>query len=211
MLAWIGAAAVIWIVIGSPLAMLHHQFLTVHMVQHILLTLVAAPLILLGARPRRLIVHPAICWAVGVGTYIAWHIPAVFTLGFHSHAWHTLEQATFLGSGLLFWWPVIQSGPRTSRGWTPLYLFLAMLPCDALSAFLAFSGGVVYPMYLSAPVTFGLSPLQDQECAGALMWFSVTLAYAIPATIFIIQYVSPPPPRPAVDRHATALPLSMRS
>jgi putative membrane protein len=193
MVAWAGGVAVVWIAMGSPLAMLHHERLTAHMAQHILLSLVAAPLILLGGRPRRAIAHPALCWSIGVGTLIAWHVPPLFALGFHSHAWHAVQQATFLGSGLLFWWPVLQSGPRASHGWIPLYLFLAMLPCDALAAFLAFSDRVVYPIYVSAPATFGLSPLQDQECAGAMIWCAVTIAYAVPATVFTISHLSPRP------------------
>jgi cytochrome c oxidase assembly factor CtaG len=73
----------------------------------------------------------------------------------------------------------------------PLYLFLATLPCDILSAFLAFCGRVVYPSYLAAPRLFDLSPLQDQEFAGALMWVSVTLIYLIPAVIITVQILSP--------------------
>ena len=89
-------------------------------------------------------------------------------------------------SGLLFWWPVVQPWPSTATWprWTvPLYLFLATLPCDALSAFLAFSARLVYPAYLSATRPFGLSALDDQACAGALMWLSVTIAYAMSAAV----------------------------
>jgi putative membrane protein len=163
------------------------------MAQHLLLSLVAAPLMLIGSRPRRAIAHPAICWALGVGTLLAWHVPAIFVFGAHSNAGHLLEQATFLGSGVLFWWPVLQSGGNTSRSWIPLYLFLGMLPCDALAAFLAFSDRVVYSTYGSMARTHGLSPLADQELAGALMWFSVTMAYAIPAAVSVVSYLSPSP------------------
>jgi cytochrome c oxidase assembly factor CtaG len=72
-----------------------------------------------------------------------------------------------------------------------LYLFAATLPCDVLSAFLAFSDRVVYPAYLSAPRHFGLSVLQDQECAGALMWLCVTFAYVIPAAVITTRILSP--------------------
>jgi len=61
------------------------------------------------------------------------------------------------------------------------------LPCDALSAFLAFCGRVVYPSHHSASGLFGLSPLQDQECAGALMWFWVTIAYLLPAIVITVR------------------------
>jgi cytochrome c oxidase assembly factor CtaG len=73
----------------------------------------------------------------------------------------------------------------------PLYLFLGTLPCDILSAFLTFCGRVVYPSYLSTARIWNLSPLQDQECAGALMWVWVTFAYLIPAVVITMQILSP--------------------
>jgi len=72
----------------------------------------------------------------------------------------------------------------------PLYLFLATLPCDALSAFLAFCGHVVYRPYLAGHGLFGLTPLEDQALAGALMWITVTLAYLIPALVVTAQLLS---------------------
>ena len=73
----------------------------------------------------------------------------------------------------------------------PLYLFLATLPCDALSAFLAFCDRVVYSHYQTANQLFDLSPLSDQACAGALMWVCVTFAYLAPAAGVTIQLLSP--------------------
>jgi putative membrane protein len=108
--------------------------------------------------------------------------------------WHGIEQASFLGTGLLFWWPVVQPRPSTSK-WPEasmlLYLFLATLPCDILSGFLVFCDRVVYPVFLSSPQSFGLSALEDQQCAGALMWTCVTIVYLIAATIFATRLLSP--------------------
>jgi cytochrome c oxidase assembly factor CtaG len=201
--SFLSGLGAVWVAIGSPLAAFDEELLTVHMVQHLLLSLVAAPLILLGATallpldglPRgRVFGHPAICWSVATVVLIGWHVPAIFELGMRSKAWHAVEQASFLGSGLLFWWPVIQPWPSVARWprWSiPLYLFCATLPCDALSAFLAFSDRVVYPMYLSSPRHFGLSVLEDQESAGAVMWLCVTIAYVIPAAIITTNLLSP--------------------
>jgi putative membrane protein len=78
-----------------------------------------------------------------------------------------------------------------SPGWAiPLYLFLATLSCDALSAFLTFSDHVVYQSYLSADGGFHLSPLQDQALAGARMWVTVTFAYLIPAVAVTVRLLS---------------------
>jgi putative membrane protein len=211
---------VLWIAIGSPINMLDHKLLTFHMVQHLLLMAVAPPLILLGAPimpllhglPRRCVRkfvslsrHPAAQWVANVATHpvfcflaaslavMAWHHPLLFELGLRSHWWHEVEHACFLGTGLLFWWPVVQPWPSAARWprWSiPLYLFLATLPCDALSAFLAFCGRVVYRSYAAGHHT-DMSPLGDQEFAGALMWVSITFIYLIPAMVITIQLLSP--------------------
>lgn len=142
----------------------------------------------------RLVTHPLFCWLAGTGTVIAWHTPALFELGMHSAQWHEVEQGCFAAAGLLFWWPVIRPWPSLAAWSTwgvPLYLFLATLPCDALSAFLTFCGRVVYPHYLSMPGPSHISPLGDQECAGALMWVWVTFVYLAPAVLVTIQALSP--------------------
>ena len=211
----------IWVAIGSPLSALDHESLTAHMIQHLLLMTFAPPLILLGASvktllyglPHRLVqamghsfqstgvpqvwsalTHPAICWLGAASALLAWHIPAVFVLGLRSQMWHGIEQASFLGTGLLFWWPVVQPLPSSLK-WPEssilLYLFLATLPCDILSGFLVFCDRVVYPVFLSSPQSFGLSALEDQQCAGALMWTCVTIVYLIAAAIFAARLFSP--------------------
>ena len=138
--------------------------------------------------------QPALCWSVSALTLVGWHVPGLFTLGMHSQVWHSVEQASFLGAGLLFWWPVVQPWPGVSMGpqWsTLLYLFLATLPCDILSGFLLFSDRVAYPMYFSMPRHFGFSVLEDQQCAAALMWTCVTLVYLVPAAILSTRLLSP--------------------
>jgi putative membrane protein len=105
-----------------------------------------------------------------------------------------VEHASFLAAGLLFWRPIFHSRPSTSTSsqWSiPVYLFLATLPCDILSGFLVFCSRVVYTSYQSAPQVFNLSALQDQQCAGALMWIWVTFAYLIPAVVITVQILSP--------------------
>jgi cytochrome c oxidase assembly factor CtaG len=142
----------------------------------------------------RVVTKPAVCWAVSALTLIAWHIPALFSMGARSNLWHTVEQATFFEAGLLFWWPVVQPWPtaRMSQGWSILlYLFLATLPCDILSGFLAFSDRVAYPVYFSAPRLFGFSALEDQQCAAALMWTCVTIVYLVAAAIISSKLLAP--------------------
>jgi putative membrane protein len=209
----------VWIATASPLAAFDRDMLTAHMVQHLLLMTLAPPLILLGM-PRRplahgllqrflqaiglrsesmrqlanLVTHPALCWCAAAGTLVLWHIPSVFMLGLRSQVWHGVEQASFLAAGLLFWSPVVL--PLSNSWKWPessmlLYLFLATLPCDILSGFLVFCDRVVYPVFLSAPRSFGLSALEDQQCAGALMWTCITVVYLIAGAVFTARLLSP--------------------
>ena len=220
--AFLGGVFSLWAAIGSPLAVLDHQLLTAHMLQHLLFTTVAAPLVLLGApvitvlhgmphhlefgvvssllrspNVRRIghaLTHPVLCWFVSTITVIGWHVPALFEIGMRSEAWHAAEHATFLAAGIFFWWPVIEPWPSVAawpQWFVPLYLFLATLPCDALSAYLAFCNSIVYPQYLSVHRLFGVSALADQECAGALMWVWVTFAYLAPAVAVTMRMLSP--------------------
>src|SRR5262252_8939389 len=99
----------IWIAVASPLAALDHQWLTVHMIQHLLLMTLAPPLVWLGAPSAvlraRAHTPPTLCWLAAAFVLVGWHVPAVFTLGMQSPAWHTVERASFLVAGLLFWLP----------------------------------------------------------------------------------------------------------
>ncbi len=211
----------IWLAVGSPLAAFDEELLTVHMLQHLLLMTFAPPLILLGAPvmpllhalPRkflqsilgplfrspamqgigRALSQPAFCWLAAVAALLGWHVPAAFTLGLQSEAWHAFEHACFLGSGFLFWWPVVQPWPSVPKWprWSMLvYLFFATLPCDILSAFLAFCDRVVYTVYPSTSKHFGISALEDQQCAGALMWTCVTIVYFLAAAILTTRLLS---------------------
>ncbi len=214
--AFVGGMFAVWATVASPLADLDHRLLIAHMAQHLLLMTVAAPLILLGAPViallhglpvrfssrrypsvpgvGRILAHPAFCWLASSLTVIGWHVPSLFVLGMRSEGWHSFEHACFFAAGLLFWWPVVQPWPSLARWprWSlPLYLFVATLPCDVLSAFLTFCGRVVYPHYLYAQRPFDLSAIGDQEFAGALMWVWVTFVYLAPAAAITIQMLSP--------------------
>ena len=132
-----------WAAAASPIASFDEEMLTAHMAQHLLLMTFAPPLIWLGlpvmpafyGLPRRfaqaamdamrhwtparqlsgLLGHPAFCWLAAAAALVAWHVPALFRLGMESQAWHLIEHASFLATGLLFWWPVVQPWPSVAR------------------------------------------------------------------------------------------------
>jgi putative membrane protein len=206
------AAPLIWL--GAPVLVLHHA-LPQRFVQGIVAPFFRwSPVRRLG----RVISQPVFCWLAPAAVLVGWHIPAVFAFGMRSEAWHGFEQASFLVAGLLFWWPVVRPWPAYSTGprWSILlYLFLATVPCDILSGFLAFCDRVVYHIYLDTPRRFGLSALEDQQCAAALMWACVTVVYLVPAAILTVQMLSQrkytqedlrqPPQHAAVSTHFRTL------
>jgi putative membrane protein len=211
----------IWFAVASPIAALDHELLTVHMLQHLLLMTIAPPLIWLGA-PVRPVLHglprrfledvlvplrhsrapkwlgkalgrPEFAWLAASAALVGWHIPTLFALGMQSAGWHLFEHLSFLATGLLFWWPVIQpSGDTFPQNLSMiLYLFFATLPCDILSGFLVFSDRVVYPIYFSSSHRLGFSPLVDQQCAAALMWTCVTVVYLVAGATLTVRLLSP--------------------
>jgi len=173
----------------SPLDELGDEYLfSAHMLQHLLLMFVTAPLWLLGTSgwlvdgiiPKRLdklvkrLAGPMSAFVAFVGVLWFWHIPAIYEIAQESEAVHIFEHLSFIGAALIGWWPVI--GTETSRIPKPappvrmLYLFLLAVPCTALAAILTYAKTPLYPFYLTAPRMYGLSALQDQHLGGLLMW-----------------------------------------
>jgi cytochrome c oxidase assembly factor CtaG/polyferredoxin len=214
--AWcfIGGLLSMWMAVASPLDTLDGLYLVAHMTQHLILMSVAPPLLLLGAPavpllrglPRsvlrdalgpffrtpilhkgmRLLTHPVMAWVAMNIAYLGWHVPAAYEMALRSPGWHEVEHACFLGTSLLFWYPVIQPWPSPSRAsrWTMLpYLVGADLVNTALAASLTFSGRVIYPSY---------SSLGDQVAAGALMWVVGSIFYLVPVVVIAIHLLSPP-------------------
>jgi cytochrome c oxidase assembly factor CtaG len=151
----------------------------------------------------RLFSRPELCWFAAAAALVGWHVPAVFNMALQSEGWHVAEHASFLAAGFLFWWPVIQPWPSVPvwpRWSILLYLFSATLPCDILSAYLTFCDRVVYPAYLGAPRVLGLSALEDQECAGALMWACITVLFLLPAAQITLQLLAPKRDAPGLGK-----------
>jgi putative membrane protein len=207
----------VWMVTCSSLATLDHMLLAAHMAQHLLLMSLAPFLILWSrpkvpllhglpvafvrsvvdplSRTRfvRYIAalwgRPVFCWVCSIGVLVFWHIPVLFNAALQIESWHVIEHVSFLVGGFLFWSPLFAAeGVRESSTWPlVLYFFLATLPCDILSGFLVFSDRVVYSIYLTHREFSAWSALDDQQCAGALMWTCVTILYLVPAAVLTIR------------------------
>lgn len=149
----------------------------------------------------KFLTYPLVCWILCAVALIAWHVPSAFELALRSDTWHEIEHACFLLTSILFWWPVVQpfpSEPRWPRWSIPLYLFLGMFPGSALGAFLAFCDRVLYPSYTEAIPVFGITPLQDQILAGAIMWVFGFFVCVIPAVLITLKLLSPRVVQPAI-------------
>jgi cytochrome c oxidase assembly factor CtaG len=218
---FLSGLAAIYFSLASPLDAFASFLLTAHMVQHLLLTMIVPPLLLLGAPqlpllcglPRRIasqvlgpflqwprlkklvhrVMHPGVCWVLFVLSNIIWHFPAFYELALRSSAWHKVEHFCFLATALLFWWHVIQPWP--SRPYWPRWAMIPyLLLADLQNTGLAgFLSFYDRVLYptYEAAPRLGMNPLADQAAAGAIMWVPGSIAFIIPAALIAVQFLSP--------------------
>ena len=190
--------AVIFLALQGPLHELSDHFLfSAHMVQHLLISLVFPPLLLLGTpgwllRPLvrssrvrrwgRLITHPVMAFSVFNVVLIAWHLPGLYDLTLRDHSFHILEHLTFLAAGVIACWPLlspIKEVPRAPYPVQMLYIFGQSVPMGFLGAIITFSQDVLYPFYAEAPRVWAISPLTDQQIGGMIMKSSAGIIFLL--------------------------------
>ena len=209
----------------SPLDALGAALFSAHMVQHEVLMLLAAPLLVLGRplavwmwalpsswRPAighglhapgvrgswRWMTSPSVAWAFHALALWAWHAPPLFEAALTRPGIHTLQHASFFVSALFFWWTVLP-GRRghTGDGHAMLSVFTTMLHTGALGALLTLAPGLWYPIYVTPTTALGFDPLQDQQLGGLIMWVPGGLAYFLAGLAIALRYV--------LDRRTPAL------
>jgi len=200
---WFFAAGLIILAVAllSPIEVLSDVLFTMHMTQHVLLVMVAAPLLLLGLpeafisfilREARLkyilagLTHPVIAFTLYNVTLVVWHLPALYEATLRSGPLHNLEHAMFFYTALLSWWPLLSPSPELPRLSYPgqmLYIFLVAIPAGILSAVLVFSNRVLYPSYALAPRLWDLTPLADQQAGALIMMVPSKAIYLVALTI----------------------------
>jgi cytochrome c oxidase assembly factor CtaG len=202
-----GGWAALCLALVSPLHPWGGVLFSAHMTQHEVLMVAAAPLLVLGRpvvaflwavpvasaralggaakaawfrRAWRALTSPLAAWAVHALALWVWHVPALFEATLRSDLVHTLQHASFLGSALLFWWALVH-GPRGLLGYgaAVLYLFTTSVHSGVLGAFLTFTGRVLYPAYSETTASWGLTPLEDQQLGGLIMWVPAGLVYVV--------------------------------
>jgi putative membrane protein len=204
----------------SPLDGLGSALFSAHMAQHMLLILVAAPLLSLGAPGTALLwVLPlngrrrmgrwwmrsawaralwhactrlGVAWAIATATLWAWHAPALYQAALKSESVHVLEHASFLFASCLFWWALARRGRRSraSYGVSIFAVFAMALQGGTLGALLTFSATPWYPVYAATTAPYGLSPLDDQQLAGLIMWIPAGVIYLLAACGLFVAWLS---------------------
>lgn len=201
--AFFAGLGALLLALTSPIEAYEGSLFWVHMLQHMLLELVAAPLLLLGApitltlraaRPaiRRgmlvvlrsrlihLVTHPVVAWLVFAAVNWTWHFSPLYDRALESEPFHYFQHATFLAAALLFWYPVVAADPARWRLPHPvrlLYLFLAMPQNSFLGVALFSASAPLYDHYVTNVRAWGPTPLEDQQLGGVLMWVGGDVAF----------------------------------
>lgn len=214
------AGGLLWAVLAlmSPLDALGSVLFSGHMVQHLVLMLVAAPLIVLGEpllvfvwalpaawrreAPRfwrrtgldsawRVLTHPLTVWTLNLAVTWMWHIPALFQRSLTSEAVHTLQHLSFLGAALLFWWCVVDFARRgRQHGTAIIFIFTTMMHSMALGVIIASSLVLLYPEYVERTRRWGVDPLEDQQLAGLIMWMPPGLIYVAAVAVLLVRWIA---------------------
>jgi putative membrane protein len=196
--------AMLFIALVSPLHPLGEELFSAHMVQHEILMLAAAPLLVLsrplvtflwalpfvwrralGAwaktgyvrRSWNALTDPFTAWWIHAAAIWLWHVPFLFQLTLESELAHTAQHLSFFLSALLFWWALFYAHRRLAYGAAVLYIFTTALHTSILGALLTFAPHVWYPLYETRTQAWGLTPLEDQQLGGLIMWVPAGLVY----------------------------------
>ncbi|MBZ9721055.1 cytochrome c oxidase assembly protein [Mesorhizobium sp. AD1-1] len=201
----------------SPIHALGEQVFAAHMIEHELLMAVAAPLLVaacpaaalmwgLPSRFRRVLGIAGhaewlkAVWAFatrplsatiihGIAIWI-WHIPALFVAALERGVLHYAQHASFLGTGLLFWWVILpRSGCQQSHGGAVMHLFVTSLHTGLLGVLLLLSPRLWYPENAVGAALWNLSPLEDQQLAGLVMWVPAGLIYGGAALLLAALWI----------------------
>jgi len=175
--------------LNGPLHDLSDSYLfSAHMVQHLLLSLVVAPLMVMGTpggmlRPAlkyrgvrplaEWLTKPTHTFGIYIGAMAGWHLPPMYNYALAHHPVHIVEHLMFLVASVLMWWPVLSPMPELPRLSYPgqmLYMFLLTIPMAIIAVYIAYADQLLYPIYASAPRIWGITPMNDQLIGGLIMW-----------------------------------------
>jgi putative membrane protein len=203
---FVAGLLVILVSLNGPIHDLSDYYLfSIHMVQHLLLTLVLPPLLIAGlpgwladglarhpsARAiGRFLTHPLVAGAIFTVTLAVWHLVPMYDLMMRNHEVHVATHLMFMAAAVIMWWPAMSAStvlPPLSYPLRALYLFLVSIPMQVVAAIITFADDVLYEWYAVAPRTWGLSATEDQQLGGLLMWVpgNMYMLAAIAAVFYV--------------------------
>jgi putative membrane protein len=203
-----GALVVLLFALNGPVHDLSDCCLfSVHMAQHLVLTLLFPPLLLYGTpawvlrpllkpwviAPARVATRPLVAAAVFTGPIVVWHIPRFYEAALRHHPIHILQHLVFLATAVLMWWPILSPVPELPRLPYPgqmLYLFLLGIPMSVTGALITLSDDVLYPFYAAAPRVWGIEVLADQQIGGLMMWVPGGLVLWLAMTVVWFRWAA---------------------
>ena len=172
----LGSLFVLLITFVSPLCALSSALFSARVVHHILLVAVSAPMLAIALPPLS---RPwiTVSFAVATITLWLWHVPAFYTFALQDTGLYWLMQLTLLGSAVWFWRAILASRHEMLAALFTIAAAIGQM--GFLGALLTFAPNPLYPHHFLAPIAFGLSPLQDQQLAGLIMWVPAMVPYAV--------------------------------
>jgi len=230
----IGAFAAGWsvtaVALVSPIDALGSVLFSAHMVQHELLMVVAAPLLVLGtpagliqtaagplaSRSRALhgfvarcgarATSPVVAWLLHATAIVAWHVPFLFDLAVHNDVVHAAQHLSFFGTALLFWWGVLRKAPGSSAyGLSLVAIFTTATYTAVFGALLTVAPTVLYSAYSASTSAWGLTALEDQQLGGLIMWVPAGVVYTLIGLWMFARWLQSSEPR----KIAWTLPLGL--
>ena len=159
----------------SPLCALSSAFFTVRVIHHIALVLVMAPLLVFGLEPwlRRLSISLWSSTAIAAAIFWTWHAPAPYAAALSSVSIYALMQFTLLSSAMVFWIAIRTSDPPAAMA----AILVTTVLMGLLGALITFAGRPLYAPHFASTLSWGVSPLEDQQLAGITMWAPGSIAY----------------------------------
>ena len=206
-IAFLSGTLIMFLALVSPLDELGDSYLfSAHMVQHLCLTILGPPLLLLGTpewmvksalqnkmifKVAKVLTYPVVAFVLYNADFWLWHAPPLYNATLENQTIHIIEHLTFIFFSLLYWWPIFSPSkdlPALPFGGQILYLFLSGMPSVLLGAGLTFSPPLYAP-YIAAPRIWGISAATDQQLGGLIMWVPVSIFYIVIMSVIFIRWM----------------------
>jgi putative membrane protein len=202
--------------VDSPIHEIGEQLFWVHMTQHEILMLISAPLLVLGRPllpflyalspswrqrvanlgrtrlfrgPWDFISAPLCAWFISALALWAWHAPWLFTKAIENDSVHAAQHATFFLTALLFWWPLVNGAPSMGYGGALVYIFTTAVHTSILGALLTFARTPWYAPYATTARLWNLTPLEDQQLGGLIMWIPAGTLLLAAFLILLVKWM----------------------